>query len=57
MLAEIEAVVSASDTHNRKNVNRSTQESLDDIAEIIKLAHDRGATLPGDRVDGVGLSL
>ena len=43
-LAEIEAVVSASDTHNRKNVNRSTAESLDDIAEIIKLAHDRGAT-------------
>jgi hydroxymethylglutaryl-CoA lyase len=43
-LTEIEAVVSASDTHNRKNVNRSTEESLDDIAEIIKLAHDRGAT-------------
>ena len=41
---EIEAVVSASDTHNRKNVNRGTEESLDDIAEIIKLAHDRGAT-------------
>ena len=31
-LTEIEAVVSASDTHNRKNVNRSTAESLDDIA-------------------------
>src|SRR5258708_36471436 len=31
-LTEIEAVVSASDTHNRKNVNRSTEESLDDIA-------------------------
>jgi hydroxymethylglutaryl-CoA lyase len=43
-LAEIEAVVSASDTHNRKNVNRGTAESLDDIAEIIALAHDRGAT-------------
>jgi hydroxymethylglutaryl-CoA lyase len=43
-LTEIEAVVSASDTHNRKNVNRSTAESLDDIAEIIALAHDRGAT-------------
>jgi hydroxymethylglutaryl-CoA lyase len=40
-LAEIEAVVSASETHNRKNVNRSTAESLDDIAEIIALAHDR----------------
>jgi hydroxymethylglutaryl-CoA lyase len=41
---ELEAVVSASDTHNRKNVNRSTAESLDDIAKIIELAHDRGAT-------------
>ena len=44
-VVEIEAVVSASDTHNRKNVNRSTEESLDDIAGIIALAHERGATL------------
>ena len=43
-LVEIEAVVSASDTHNRKNVNRSTAESLDDIAVIIDQAHQRGAT-------------
>src|SRR5205085_5583193 len=42
---ELEAVVSASDTHNRKNVNRSTGQSLDEIAEIISVAHDRGATL------------
>jgi hydroxymethylglutaryl-CoA lyase len=42
---ELEAVVSASETHNRKNVNRSTGQSLDEIAEIIALAHDRGATL------------
>jgi hydroxymethylglutaryl-CoA lyase len=41
---EIEAVVSASDTHNRKNVNRSTAESLDDIAVLIASAHDNGAT-------------
>src|SRR5437588_9651637 len=41
---ELEAVVSASDTHNRKNVNRSTAESLDDIAKLIELAHERGAT-------------
>ncbi len=41
---EIEAVVSASDTHNRKNVNRSTEESLDDIARLIAAAHDAGAT-------------
>ena len=43
-LAEIEAVVSASDTHNQKNVNRSTRESLDDIAAIIDEAHQRGVT-------------
>jgi hydroxymethylglutaryl-CoA lyase len=43
-LTEIEAVVSASDTHNHKNVNRSTAQSLDDIAQIIALAHGRGAT-------------
>jgi hydroxymethylglutaryl-CoA lyase len=43
-LREIEVVVSASDTHNRKNVNRSTDESLDDIAAIIDEAHQRGVT-------------
>jgi hydroxymethylglutaryl-CoA lyase len=41
---ELEAVVSASDTHNRKNVNRSTEESLDDIAVSIDAAHRAGAT-------------
>jgi hydroxymethylglutaryl-CoA lyase len=42
---EIEVVVSASDTHNRKNVNCSTDESLDEIAELLGVAHDRGATV------------
>jgi hydroxymethylglutaryl-CoA lyase len=41
---EIEVVVSASDTHNRKNVNRSTAESLDDISELLQAAHAAGAT-------------
>ncbi|WP_192771951.1 hydroxymethylglutaryl-CoA lyase [Plantactinospora soyae] len=41
---EIEVVVSASDTHNRRNVNRSTAESLDDIAGLIDLLHSAGAT-------------
>jgi hydroxymethylglutaryl-CoA lyase len=40
---EIEVVVSASDTHNRRNVNRSTAESLDDIAALIDLLHQAGA--------------
>jgi hydroxymethylglutaryl-CoA lyase len=42
---EIEVVVSASDTHNRRNLNRSTAESLDDIAGLIPLVHDAGAIL------------
>jgi hydroxymethylglutaryl-CoA lyase len=41
---EVEVVVSASDTHNRKNVNRSTEQSLDEIAVVIGEAHQRGAT-------------
>ncbi|GAA3449200.1 hydroxymethylglutaryl-CoA lyase [Dactylosporangium matsuzakiense] len=41
---EIEVVVSASDTHNRRNVNRSTDESLDDIAGLIDLLHGAGAS-------------
>jgi hydroxymethylglutaryl-CoA lyase len=41
---EIEVVVSASDTHNRKNVNRSTEESLDEISALLAAAHDVGAT-------------
>jgi len=42
---EVEVVVSASDTHNRRNVNRGTDESLDDIAVIIDEAHGRGAAV------------
>jgi hydroxymethylglutaryl-CoA lyase len=42
---ELEVVVSASDTHNRKNINRSTEESLDGIAEVIELVHGAGGTI------------
>src|SRR3954468_16621666 len=42
---EIEVVVSASDTHNRRNLNRSTEESVSDIAALIPLVHAAGATL------------
>jgi hydroxymethylglutaryl-CoA lyase len=41
---EIEVVVSASETHNSKNVNRSTAESLQEIEQIIAAAHQRGVT-------------
>lgn len=39
---EFEVVVSASQTHNRANVNRTVEESLTDIERIVALAHDRG---------------
>ena len=39
---EIEVVVSASETHNRKNVNRSVDESLVGAAELVALSHDAG---------------
>lgn len=42
---ELEVVVSASDTHNRENINRSTEESLAAVPELVALAHDGGATL------------
>jgi hydroxymethylglutaryl-CoA lyase len=43
--AEIEVVVSASDTHNRRNLNRSTDDSLDDITTLIELIHGAGKTV------------
>src|SRR3954451_4183029 len=42
---EIEVVVSASDTHNRRNVNRGTDESLDDIAAMIDAVHGAGGVI------------
>ena len=41
---EVEVVVSASDTHNRRNVNRSTEESLEDIAGLIGELNRHGAS-------------
>ena len=42
---ELEVVVSASDTHNRANVGRSTEQSLADIEELVALAHEHGASV------------
>ena len=39
---ELEAVVSASATHNQKNLKRSPDETLEEIAGIIELAHAAG---------------
>jgi hydroxymethylglutaryl-CoA lyase len=42
-VTELEVVVSASQTHNLKNVNRTTAESLDEIAAVLDMAHIKGA--------------
>ena len=39
---ELEAVVSASATHNQKNLKRTPGETLDEIAGIVELAHAAG---------------
>ena len=44
-LIEVEVVVSASDTHNRRNINRSTEESLAELPALVDLVHGRGGTL------------
>lgn len=43
--SELEVVISASDTHNRRNINRSTDESLAAVPDLAALTHDRGGTL------------
>lgn len=42
---ELEVVISASDTHNRKNLNRGTDESLAELPSLVAAAHAAGATL------------
>jgi hydroxymethylglutaryl-CoA lyase len=42
---EMEVVVSASDTHNKRNVNRSTADSLDEITGLIKEIHTAGGSV------------
>ncbi|HJU96704.1 MAG TPA: hydroxymethylglutaryl-CoA lyase [Jiangellaceae bacterium] len=42
---EIEVVISASDTHNRRNINRSTDESLAELPAVVDLVHTRGGTI------------
>jgi hydroxymethylglutaryl-CoA lyase len=39
---ELEAVVSASETHNRRNLRRSVSGTVDEIAGVISLAHGAG---------------
>ncbi|HEX6310277.1 MAG TPA: hydroxymethylglutaryl-CoA lyase [Acidimicrobiia bacterium] len=39
---ELEVVVSASETHNQRNVRRSVAESVEGVAELTDLAHEAG---------------
>lgn len=39
---EVNGVVSASETHNRANINRTHEESLAEMPAMVKLAHDAG---------------
>jgi hydroxymethylglutaryl-CoA lyase len=43
--SEIEVVISASTTHNQRNINRTTDESLADLPELASLVHSGGGTL------------
>lgn len=42
--AEVEVVVSASETHNQRNLHRSVAESLAGVAQVIDTLHQHGAT-------------
>ena len=39
---EVNAVVSASETHNRANINRTHEQSLAELPTMVKVAHDAG---------------
>jgi hydroxymethylglutaryl-CoA lyase len=39
---EVNAVVSASETHNRANINRTHEQSLSELPTMVKAAHDAG---------------
>jgi hydroxymethylglutaryl-CoA lyase len=44
---EINVVMSASETHNRANINRTCEESFADFAMMVKLAKDAGTRING----------
>ena len=39
---EVNGVVSASETHNRANINRTHQQSLEELPTMVKVAHEAG---------------
>ena len=44
---EIRVFVSASETHNQKNVNRSVEESLKGFEEVMRIANGVGVPVEG----------
>jgi hydroxymethylglutaryl-CoA lyase len=44
---EIRVFVSASESHNRKNVNRSVEEALKGFEEVVRIANDAGIPVEG----------
>ncbi|MEZ5931501.1 MAG: hydroxymethylglutaryl-CoA lyase [Alphaproteobacteria bacterium] len=44
---ELRVFVSASESHNRKNVNRSVEESLQGFEEVVRIAHAAGRPVSG----------
>lgn len=44
---EIAIFMAASETHNRKNINKSTHKALDTYAEVVREALDRGMAVRG----------
>jgi hydroxymethylglutaryl-CoA lyase len=44
-LRNVLVTIAATDSFNRRNVNRSVDESLDDIAQIVELSGERGCTV------------
>ena len=51
---EMVIFVSASETHNKSNVNRSIDESLDGFREVASIARDAGITLHGATATSFG---
>ena len=54
-MKEIAVFVSASETHNKKNVNKTIDATLGAFEETVGPARDAGDARPGLRLDGVGL--
>ncbi|MBO6602179.1 MAG: hydroxymethylglutaryl-CoA lyase [Roseicyclus sp.] len=50
----VHTVVSASETHNRKNVNRSIAQSLTDFEAVADLMHRKGITVEGGMATAFG---